>query len=231
LNILALALLLTVAPVLASANGPTKGGSTQPASKGAAAASAQTVTLTIEPRYLRDQPDGNTITFEPDSDRRSSSYTRYHFARAPFLQAVGGTLPTVAFTAVVQIDKTSQANEGGIEGGSAPIGGFNITHHTARLLSTTGIATSPAATASRACTQQDGAPRTITFINNHGFPVEVLWMNAACEAKLIQAIPPGQRVTLNTFDGHVFRLRNAQSGEVRSTLTISAKGPDDVVIR
>lgn len=240
-NTLTLALFLVLPPGLSFANGPSKGGSSQPAASDAPAEPrAKTVTLTIEPRYLRDNPSGNTIVFEPDSDRRSASYTKYHFARGPFLAAVGGALPTEAFTAVIQIDKTTQENSSGAKGGSSPVGGFNLTHHTARLVSTkgikgtagtTGTARRPAAAADTFCTEETGAKRTLTFINNHDFGVTIHWLSESCEPSLIQLIPANERTSISTFNGHVFVLRNADSGEVRTKMRVSPKGGDNVVIR
>lgn len=183
MNMLALALLLVLPSVIASADGPSKGSAAQPTTKGGAAqtaaagapeqTSAETVTLTIAPRYLRDNPSGDTIVFAADSDRRSASYTKYHFARGAFLAAVGGALPSKPFSAVIQISKTTHESSTGAKGGNSPVGGFQLTHHTARLVSTTGIAGRPDAGSAEACTKETGAKRSLTVVNNHSFPVAI----------------------------------------------------------
>jgi hypothetical protein len=57
------------------------------------------------------------------------------------------------------------------------------------------------------CSEDGGAPASVTFVNVSGEPGDLYWIPSDCSEVNIVLMPPGASETLNTFIGHAFWLR------------------------
>jgi len=107
----------------------------QPQSVETDATKAQRMQLTLEPRYLSYDEESGTVTFSPDSDRMSASYTHYVMPLSNLEEVLGGR-PEASVTVMFEVNAQNIENSVSDDPSlPQPEGGFNITTWSGRLVS------------------------------------------------------------------------------------------------
>ncbi len=65
----------------------------------------------------------------------------------------------------------------------------------------------PAPTYDQLCSEDGGAPIAVTFHNASPYHADLYWIDSACGLHNLVLIPAGTSAPLDTYVGHVFRLR------------------------
>jgi hypothetical protein len=100
----------------------------------APAAAVERQTLTLDPDELTYDDAAKTVTFSPGSGVKSASYTHYVLDLASLESVLGGR-PTAPVAVVVEVGPAVEENEKPADPSmSAPMGGFDITTYTGRVV-------------------------------------------------------------------------------------------------
>lgn len=82
----------------------------------------------------------------------------------------------------------------------------------------------PIVAAGTACSGQGGKAMGVNFTNGCTATIKVYWVDFACKENLYHEIAPGMSQVQSTFADHIWRLRDAASGELLREYVVPNKG-------
>jgi hypothetical protein len=80
------------------------------------------------------------------------------------------------------------------------------------------------------CSPHGSVPMRLRVINRRCMPVDIYWVTQECAESLRGRIGPGQQVEHNTFDGHLFRVRDSASHLLLMEFTASTATREELVV-
>jgi hypothetical protein len=76
-----------------------------------------------------------------------------------------------------------------------------------------------------------GARARLAVTNQRADPVDLIWLSFDCREKRYARIPPGGQSIQETYDGHLWRVRDAATGALLLEAQATAGSPGEVLVR